>query len=242
MTQALDFSASVVASRPTARQASRSRTTEWLLLAGATGALLFPAVALVEGATRPGYNAWTHYVSELSLSDQGWMQIANFVACGLLIVAGAVGLARALPAGPGSTWGPRLVGLFGVSLVLAGVFVTDPLHGYPADAVASASHTVHGMIHGLNGAVCFSALAAAGGVFARYFAGRSRRWAVASLLVGILVPVLFVATQASSVLSDTGVLADAPTGVLQRITIVGGWSWLALLTLHAWNRFHADRP
>jgi hypothetical protein len=204
-----------------------------LLAAGAAGALLFPVVAVVEGATRPGYNAWTHYVSELSLSDEGWMQIANFIVCGLLIAAGAIGLARALPPGPGSTWGPRLVGAFGVSLVVAGVFVTDPLHGYPADTVATASRTMHGTIHGLNGLICFSALAAAGCVFARYFARTSRMLAILSALVGVLVPVLFVATQWSSVLSDTGVLVDVPTGVLQRITIVGGWSWLALLALRA---------
>jgi hypothetical protein len=47
---------------------------------------------LVEGATRPGYDAWTMAGSALSLSDQGWMQITNFIISGLFIVGFAVGL------------------------------------------------------------------------------------------------------------------------------------------------------
>jgi hypothetical protein len=101
-------------------QSSAALSTEALLTFGATGALAFVGVALFEGATRPGYSAWTHYVSELSRSEQGWMQIANFVVCGLLIIAGAIGLSRAMQTGPGASWEPRLIGLYGLSLVAAG--------------------------------------------------------------------------------------------------------------------------
>src|SRR5579864_7420703 len=226
---------SAVSGSDTTVQSVRSRehrVTTALLAAGATGALLFPIVALIEGATRPGYNPWTHYVSELSLSEYGWMQIANFIICGLLIIAAAMGLARALPPGPGSSWGPRLVGAFGVSLVVAGVFVTDPGHGYPADALTTGPQTPHGTIHGINGPICFSLLAAAGWVFARYFSRISPRWATLSRLVGLMVPILFIATTASSVLAETGVLPGSPTGVLQRITIIGSWIWIAMLALY----------
>ena len=181
---------------------------------------------------RPGYNPWTHYVSELSLSEYGWMQIANFIICGLLIIAAAIGLGRALPPGPGSSWGPRLVGAFGISLVVAGVFVTDPSHGYPANAVTTGPQTLHSTIHGINGPICFSLLAASGWIFARYYWRISPKWATLSTLVGLMVPILFVATTASSVLAETGVIPESPTGVLQRITIIGGWSWIATLALH----------
>src|SRR5579859_6992483 len=243
---AIDRSTSSAFARSvTSAQAVRSRehrATSALLAAGATGALLFPIVALLEGATRPGYDAWTHYVSELSLSEYGWMQIANFLIGGLLIVGAAIGLGRALPPGPGSSWGPRLIAAFGMSLVVAGVFVTDPGHGYPADAVTTGPQTLHGTIHGVNGPICFSLLAAAGWVFARYFSRISPRWARLSMLVGLLVPVLFVATTVSSVLAETGVLPGSPTGVLQRITIIGGWTWIAMLALHMRRRFTNVRP
>ncbi len=44
-----------------------------LLACGAIGPLLFIVVFLIEGATRPNYSAWHHFVSSLSLGEQGWM-------------------------------------------------------------------------------------------------------------------------------------------------------------------------
>jgi len=239
------FARSAVGGAVTTAQSVHSRehrVTTALLAAGATGALLFPIVALIEGATRPGYNPWTHYVSELSLSEYGWMQIANFIICGLLVIAAASGLARALPPGPGSSWGPRLIGAFGVSLVVAGLFVTDPSHGYPADALTTGPQTLHGTIHGVNGPICFSLLAAAGWVFARYFSRMSRTWATLSMLVGLMVPILFIAATASSVLAETGVLPGSPTGVLQRISIIGGWTWVAMLALYVRRAYTNNHP
>ena len=60
---------------------NQSPVTRFLIACGAIGPLLFIMVFLIEDATRPGYNAWHNYVSSLSLSDQGWMQIANFLTC-----------------------------------------------------------------------------------------------------------------------------------------------------------------
>jgi len=61
-------------------------STEFLLLCGVIGPLLFIVVLLIEGATRPGYSALRNYGSDLELSNQGWEQIANFIVCGLLLV------------------------------------------------------------------------------------------------------------------------------------------------------------
>jgi hypothetical protein len=51
--------------------------------------------------------------SSLSTGPAGWMQILNFIACGLLITMPAAALARRHPP---TTWGPRLIGIFGLSL------------------------------------------------------------------------------------------------------------------------------
>src|SRR5215469_10254511 len=93
-----------------------------LLVCGAIGPLLFIVVFLIEGATRPGYNAWRNVVSSLSLGEQGWMQIVNFLVCGALVVSFAIGLRWALSPGAASTWGPILLGAFGLCLVGAGLF------------------------------------------------------------------------------------------------------------------------
>ena len=85
----------------------QSPVTTFLITCGAIGPLLFILVFLIEGATRPGYSAWRNYVSSLSLSDQGWMQIANFLVCGLLSLCFAIGLRQVLRSGRGSIWGPH---------------------------------------------------------------------------------------------------------------------------------------
>jgi hypothetical protein len=68
-------------------------------------------------------------VSLLSNGAVGWIQIAGFVIAGAMVVACAIGVQRALKDGPAATWAPRLIALYGLGLVAAGVFVADPMTG-----------------------------------------------------------------------------------------------------------------
>lgn len=211
------------------------RVTRLLLAAGVVGSVLFVLVLLIEGATRPGYSAWRNFGSELSLSGQGWEQVANFYMCGLLCIAFAFGLRRALRNGKGATWGPILIGVFGLSLISAGIFTTDPALGYPPAVpvhnVAFMRQSLHAIIHGVSGLAAFASLAAACFVLARRFAGNPgwRGLALYSALVGLIVAASFVAANATSVLDMRGVWPNAPTGLIQRIGIIAGWGWIVLL-------------
>ena len=203
-----------------------------LLYAGIVGPPLFIVVFLFEGFTRPGYSQWRHYVSQLATGDGGWMQVVNFLVCGTLVIAFAVGLRSALRGSRGSIGGPVLIGFFGSALLVAGVFVTDPALGYPVGA--SMVHTVHGMIHGLAGLAAFTLLPAAAFVMAWHFSSEpgSRRWTLYSVGVGTLLVVMFIASTTVSTLDERGLWPNAPTGFLQRIAIIGGWTWIAMLALH----------
>jgi len=118
-------------------------------------------------------------------------------------------------------------------------FVTDPALGYPVGA--SMVHTTHGLIHGLAGLAAFTFLTTASFVMAwRFWSDRaSRPWAVYSLLTGLLIIASFVASNVFSVLDAQGSLQNAPTGFVQRIAIVGGWTWI---TLVAWHLIRKDDP
>lgn len=221
----------------------RNAVTRWLLAGGVIGPVLFVIVFLVEGATRPGYSAWRHFVSQLSLSDQGWEQVANFLVCGLLCLGFAVGLRRALGGGKGAVAGPVALAIFSTALIVAGIFSTDPALGYPAGTPAPtgspALHgTLHGMVHGFAGLVCFVSLTFACFVLARRFAGNEqwRGWAAYSVLTGLAILLFFIASNAASVLDMRGIWPDAPTGLLQRIAIIAGWTWIALLAARLLQR------
>lgn len=203
-----------------------------LLYAGIVGPLLFVVVFIAEGLTRPGYSAWRNYVSQLATGDGGWVQTINFLVCGTLVLVFALGLRASVAGTRGSIGGPVLIGLFGTALLVAGTFVTDPALGYPVGA--PVVHTVHGMVHGLAGLAAFTFLPASAFVMAWHFTVEpgARRWRNYSFAIGLLVIACFIASTVVSVLDERGVWTNAPTGFLQRIAIIGGWTWIAMVAWH----------
>ncbi len=127
--------------RPAATSASESRA---LLACGVVAGPLFIVVAFAQAFTRSGFELADHPLSLLSLGDLRWIQIVNFVLTGMLFSACAVGMARVMDRASGGTWAPRLFGVFGISLIIGGVFLADPAFGphqnqASKSAVASAS-------------------------------------------------------------------------------------------------------
>ena len=204
--------------------------TKTLLACGAIAGPLFVAVFLVEGATRADYDPLRHPVSSLALGDHGWTQTANFLVAGLLTLAAAAGLRRVVPPGRGSTWGPLLIGAWAVGLLGAGVFVTDPVSGYPPGTPDRLlRNSWQGALHDLFSLVAFAALGAACFVFGRWFAARGQRgWAIYSVVTGIAFVVAFVVSSAG--FAQVAGLVDL-AGLLQRVAVTVGFGWLTLLTV-----------
>lgn len=209
--------------------------TKLLLTCGAIAGPLFVITLLIEGATRADYDPIRHPGSSLALGGLGWMQDVNFIIAGLLTLAFAVGLRRALRPGRGSTWAPLLVGYWAIGLLGAGIFVTDPVNGYPPGTPDQIQHpTVHGALHDLLSVPGFLALLAACFALSHGFAARRQRgWAVYSATTGVVFAVAFALSgmafgQAES-LVDYG-------GLFQRVAVIAGWGWLTLLAIHLLRR------
>ena len=205
--------------------------TKALLACGAIGGPAFVVVFLIEGATRINYSPLRQPVSSLSLGAFGSIQIANFITTGCLLLAFAMGLRRALRPSGGSTWGPVLVGSLAFGLIGAGVFIADPLNGYPPGTpMVPLERTVHGRLHDLFGLPVFLGLPIACFVFSRVFARLGERgWAIYSTLSGFLMFVAFVL--AGMGFSQNPSLVNV-AGVFQRLSITIGWSWMTLLAVH----------
>ncbi len=193
-----------------------------LLAMGILGTVLFVVTFTIDGAARPDYSPARHMVSALALGPRGWIQSTNFMVCGTLIIASAVGIYQAVD----SPWLPLLVGFFGISMVLSGVWKMDPMSGYPPgtpDTTTSEPSRAH-RLHDLFGIGVFGSLPAAAIVagFTLKDSGWSvYSWATGAALVGLLLA--FV----------TALESNSPRlGLVQRIMILVGWAWLALLCIH----------
>lgn len=158
------------------RQTTTLSLTRILLLCGAIAGPLFIFIVLIEDYTRPGFDQRLDPLSLLSLGDWGWVQIVNFALAGVLNLLYAVGLWRRLHTGRAGTWGPILIGAYGIGLILVSIFRTDPSNGFPPGTIASANPSWHGVIHALGGLFVFVMLAAALAVFVRFFLARKERW------------------------------------------------------------------
>lgn len=216
--------ASVAACSPAAR------VTRSLLGYGAVAGPLYVAVVLVQGLTRPGFDLIRDDASLLSNGSLGWIQIANFIVTGAMVIACAVGMRRAMVAGRGATWGPRLVAVYGLGLIAAGVFIADPMNGFPAGTPAGRPEaiTVHGMLHIAAAAIGFLCFVAACFVIARRFAAEHRRgWTWFSRLTGLAFLLAF-AGLASGSSSPAVVLAFWAALIL-------AWSWLGALAVHLYR-------
>jgi hypothetical membrane protein len=176
----------------------------FLLWCGVAGGLLFIATFLINDRIRDGYDPVRDFVSEAAIGAGGWVQIANFLVTGALVVAFALAAHRVV-----SPWTGRLLGVVGLSLMLAGVFVSDP-----------SPHTVrtgHGIAHDIVSLFVFGPLAAAAFTAARWRPTVAWRWYCRA--VGVAVPVLFVLAGG----------VESLTGVFQRLSIAVGLTWIAVL-------------
>ena len=174
----------------TATTATRTNTTRALLACGAVAAPLWAGVSLVQAATREGFDLTVHPLSQLSTGSLGWLQITNFLLSGLLTVAGAAGLRRAMRGRPGGTWAPRLMAANGVGMAAAGVLVMDPAFGFPVGTPDTMPTTMswHSTGHMIVGSLAFIALMSACLVLGRHFGRAGQRgYAVASRVAGAAV-------------------------------------------------------
>ena len=209
--------------------------TRRLLRCGVAAGPVFVAVFLIEGAVRDDYRPLRHPVSPLTLGPRGWVQTGNFAVAGMLLPAGAAGLARAGDRVPSRRAAPALIGAAGAGLIGSGIFATDPVSGYPPgtpDALTQPSHT--GTAHNLAALPVFVGLPAAA------LACGWRFWRAGQHGFGIYSAGTAVAMLTTMALAGAG-FGESPRlvnlgGLFQRATIITGFAWLTALSAQTLRR------
>jgi hypothetical membrane protein len=210
-----------------------------LVACGVIGPLLFIAVLTIEGWLRPGYRADRHFVSSLAAGPRGWVQRINFWQCGALAVAFAAGIWLDPSPAPHPGAMPWLLGVFGLGLIAAGSFATDAVvddadTSYALHAVTPV--TTGGTIHNVASLVVFATLSAAACVMAVRFARDGHPiWAAYSALTTVTVVTFFLRGGVLIAKEALGEISNTPFGRYQRLALIPGWAWLAVVALH-WLR------
>ena len=195
--------------------------TRGLPVCGTLAGPLFITVVVAQALTRTGFDLTRDAASLLDDGSWGWVQAANFIITGLLLIAAAAGLRHTLRTGPGHKWIPRLLAIAGVGLAGGGVFHPDPSGGFPPGTPrgASAVATWHGVAHMVCGSAAFLALIAVCFVLGRRLAASGQRRAAACSRIAGVLCAAGVAT------------AGAPHGSLTLFTGVSlALLWVAIAT------------
>jgi hypothetical protein len=178
---------------------SRSQTRT-LLTCGIVAGPLYMIVGLMQIAIRPGFDIRRHPLSLLSNGALGWIQISNFLITGALLAAGAVGLGQALQSGRGRIWAPRMLGLYGLGLIGAGIFSADPALGFPPGTpVDQQAISWHGLMHFVVGTFGFAGFVATCFILARRFTDLGLTgWSRYSSITGVLFLAAFIGIASGS--------------------------------------------
>jgi hypothetical protein len=197
-------------------------SNEALVGAGWLVAPVFYGLALFQLVIRPDFDIRVLPISFLSLGELGWIQVGNFIITGGLALLCAFGLRAVLRGEKAGTWGPILVGLFGIGMIMAGLFRPDPIPGVSpgVDAGTNVAMTASGALHMVGFFMAFPALIAACFVFTRRFMALGQRgWAIYSMATGIAVPIITMTSAlqpawAGVIVAGAGLVLFAWLGVI----------------------------
>jgi hypothetical protein len=207
---------------PDDRSAALTRT---LLAYGLLAGPFYLAVGLIQALVREGFDFARHPLSVLANGPGGWVQTANFLLSGLMVIAAAVGVARSMRPRGRVTSG--LLALYGVALITAAAFPADAVDGFPPGTPEGFPTTVSttGVLHFVAGGVAFLAIAASCLAAAMpMFRRNERSMALLSLLAGVAIVGGFF---------GPFVIPGFSLGMAGIwFAVVVGWVWLAALCVH----------
>jgi len=202
-------------------QAAGTAAARPLLRWGVVAGPFYLAIGLAQALLRDGFEFARHPLSVLANGPGGWIQTANFVLTGAMVIAAAIGFRGALRPQGGAA--ALFLGGFGAAMIAAAVFAADPVDGFPPGTPKGfpTSISTTGLLHFVFGALGFACLAVS--CFAAAWTMMRRhlpQLALLSLVSGLVVAIGFFG----------GIVL--PLGILGIwLAVIAGWAWLALMSI-----------
>jgi len=207
--------------------AKQTLPTQALLACGAVAGPIYVIVTMAQALTRDGFDLKKHRFTWLTTGDLGWIHQSNMVLVGALTVLLAIGVSRMMRTGRGATWGPWLLGLFGVAYIIGGVLTADPVVGFPPGTTPEMVRTTwQGAVQNASRGASSILLIATSLVIAAWFAAQGRRgWA---WFYVVAIPTVFVALTAVGF-----AIGGNPSALAFLVT---PWTLVTALAVHLYRR------
>lgn len=190
----------------------------------AGGAMVFAVLLLALHFIKPDLDPTWRFISEYSRGDMGWIMPVAFLALAVTCFAAIPLFWKQLKGWIGRT-GLVLLGISGVGMILAALFVTDPINT-PMDQLSTA-----GTLHSMGGQLNLTSFAM---VFLTITLVRNDTWKKLKFalwtvtILCLAADIIFIATAASSEgVFEPGVY----TGLFGRITILCFATWTILASV-----------
>lgn len=188
-----------------------------------TAPVLFVTVFTIAGWLRADYDALSMFISELSHGPRGWIQTANFVVLGFLLLVFACGVADAFkkPKAPKSA--APLIAIIAVCVILSGAFKVDP------GAELSDQTSWQGAVHVAAATVAFVLMPVSCYICYRHFRDDTGwQWFAGPTFAACAVIVAAALLQEAGqhrIFGEAGLLIDL-AGLLQRVMVVTYLAWI----------------
>lgn len=191
-------------------------------LVGMIAPVLFVGAFTVEGLLRPGYDALSMYISALSLGPRGWIQIANFIGLGLLLLVFTNGVMQEFRQIKSARAGHYFLAILGFLFLLSGPFVMDPAGTPPTQG------TLHGLLHGIFGGLVFLLMPICMFLFLRPFREHPnlRSFRIWTLVIGIFDAIAVVFFSITSKAPSLQPILGNWFGLIQRTALVPFMIWV----------------
>ena len=189
---------------------------------GLIAPILFVSIFTIEGLFRENYSEMKNFISELSIGNRGWIQIANFLIFGILFFVFSIGLLQEFQKRRLSSTGPILFLILASCYFFSGPFVTD------SGTIFTQQKSVHGIIHGVLGAVVFLLMAISCWTFLKLFKKEKEFKSLknVTLLFAIIITLSLIAfTYVTKVPSSQNIFQNL-NGLFQRLALIPFMVWL----------------
>ena len=204
-----------------------SNNTYKIISPGVLAPLLFVVTFTIDGLLRDNYSSMKNFISELSIGNGGWIQIANFMVLGFLFFIFSLDVFKKFRKRGLSLTGPKIFLIIAVAYFFSGPFVTDP------GTIFTQQKSVHGIIHGILGALVFTLMPISCWVFLKQFKRqpdyRSLKIPTYFFAILITIAVIFL-TFITKVPAYRSSLVNL-YGFIQRLALIPFMIWLCYFAI-----------